>query len=138
MYDNAPDSILKELTKRDNLGNTDVFSIYINPFNDGQIEYFLAVTASGIQNDAKHTTSLKDDSWDAVWKSSVKINEEGWTAEIAIPFSQLRFPDNNKPWAINMSRTIRRYREDYSWNPINVMHTINNFTPNRVFAVKRW
>ena len=65
MYDNAPDSILKELTKRDNLGNTDVFSIYINPFNDGQIEYFLAVTASGIQNDAKHTTSLKDDSWNA-------------------------------------------------------------------------
>ena len=36
------------------------------------------------------------------------------------PFSQLRFPDNNKPWALNMFRSIRRYREQYSWNPINI------------------
>ncbi len=123
MYDNAPDSILREFTKRDNLGNADVFSIYINPFNDGQIEYIFTVTASGIQSDAKQTTSKKDDSWNGVWKSAVKINDEGWIAELAIPFSQLRFPNNNKPWAINMSRTIRRYREDYSWNPINIEYS---------------
>jgi hypothetical protein len=43
--------------------------------------------------------------------------------EIAIPFSQLRFPDDNKQWSINMARSIRRYREDYSWNPINVEYT---------------
>ena len=123
MYDNAPDSILREFTKRDNLGNADVFSIYINPFNDGQIEYIFTVTASGIQSDAKQTTSKKDDSWNGVWKSAVKITDEGWFAELAIPFSQLRFPNNNKPWAINMSRTIRRYREDYSWNPINIEYS---------------
>jgi len=38
-------------------------------------------------------------------------------------FSQLRFPDTNKSWSINMARGIRRYREDYSWNPINVEYT---------------
>ena len=123
MYDNAPDSILKELTKRDDLGNSDVFSISINPFNDGQTEYFFAVTASGIQSDAKHSALSKDKSWDAVWESSVKINHQGWTAELAIPFSQLRFPDNNKSWAINMKRTIRRYREEYTWNPINIEYS---------------
>ena len=123
MYDNSPDSILRELTKRDNLGNSDAFSIYINPFNDGQTEYLLAVTASGVQLDAKKTATSEDDSWDAVWKSSVKINAKGWTAELAIPYSQLRFPDNGKAWAINMVRTIRRYREEYSWNPINVEYS---------------
>jgi hypothetical protein len=123
MHDNSPDSILRELTKRDNLGNSDLFGIYINPFNDGQTEYLLAVTASGIQVDAKQTATLQDGSWNAVWKSSVKINDQGWVAELAIPFSQLRFPDNNKAWAINMIRTIKRYRENYTWNPINVEYS---------------
>jgi len=121
MYDNAPDSILKELAKRDNNNaNSDHFGIFIDPFNDGQMEYELMVSAAGIQTDAKITTSSYDNSWDAVWKSSVKINKKGWAIEFAIPFSQLRFPDNNKSWSINMGRGIRRYREDYSWNPINV------------------
>jgi hypothetical protein len=123
MYDNAPDSILKELTKRDNLGNSDAFIVYINPFNDGQIEYQLIITAAGVQGDAKISPSTNDPAWNAVWKSSVKINEKGWVAELAIPFSQLRFPNNNKAWAINMQRTIKRYREDYTWNPINVEYS---------------
>jgi hypothetical protein len=124
MYDNAPDSILRELAKRDNKDvNSDLFGIFINPFNDGQIEYELAISAAGVQSDAKTSPSYYDSAWDAVWKSSVKINDKGWVAELAIPFSQLRFPDNNKPWAINMARSIRRYREDYSWNPINVEYT---------------
>ena len=123
MYDNAPDSILRELTKRDNLGNSDAFIVYINPFNDGQIEYQLVITAAGVQGDAKISPSNNDPTWNAVWKSSVKINEKGWVAELAIPFSQLRFPNNNKAWAINMQRTIKRYREDYTWNPINVEYT---------------
>ena len=118
MYDNAPDSILRELSKRDQENkNFDGFSVFINPFNDGQMEYNFTLTAAGVQLDRKFSPTGIDRSWDAVWKSSVKINNNGWIAELSIPFSQLRFPDNNKPWAINMAREIRRYREDYSWHP---------------------
>jgi hypothetical protein len=124
MYDNAPDSILKELAIRDNNNaNSDHFGIYIDPFNNGQIEYEFMISASGVQTDAKITTSSYDNSWDVVWKSSAKINKEGWVVEFALPFSQLRFPDNNNSWSINMARGIRRYREDYSWNPIDVEYT---------------
>ena len=124
MYDNAPDSILKELAIRDNYNaNSDHFGIYIDPFNNGQIEYEFMISASGVQTDAKITTSSYDNSWDAVWKSSAKINKEGWVVEFALPFSQLRFPDNNNSWSINMARGIRRYREDYSWNPIKVEYS---------------
>ena len=120
MYDNAPDSILKELSKRDETNkNFDKFGIWINPFNDGQIEYNFNVTAAGVQIDKKYTPNSEDISWDAVWNSAIRIKKNGWTAEIAIPFSAIRFANNNKPWAINMARTIRRYRTDYSWNPIN-------------------
>ena len=121
MYDNYPDSILRELAVRDNNNaNADQFAIYIDPFSNGQIEYELMVSAAGVQSDAKITTSSVDKSWDAVWNSSVKIYDNGWFLEVSIPFSQLRFPENIDYWSINMARGIRRYREDYSWNPINV------------------
>ena len=121
LNDNAPDSILTELSKRDvENKNFDSFSIFIDPFNNAQIEYNFTVTAAGVQIDRKFTKIGIDKTWNAVWKSEVAINKNGWVAEIAIPFSQIRFPDNNKSWALNMSRSIRRYREKYSWNPINI------------------
>jgi len=124
MYDNAPDSILKELSKRDDENkNFDAFGIFIDPFNNAQVEYNFMISAAGVQVDRKFSKTGIDKTWDAVWKSAVKINNDGWVGEIAIPFSQIRFPDNDMPWAINMARTIRRYREDYSWNPINVEYT---------------
>jgi len=121
MYDNAPDSILKELSKRDDENkNFDSFGIFIDPFNNAQVEYNFMISAAGVQVDRKFSKTGIDKTWDAVWKSAVKINNEGWVGEIAIPFSQIRFPENDMPWAINMARTIRRYREEYSWNPIDV------------------
>ena len=100
--------------------NYDEFGVWINPFNDGQIEYNFSVTAAGVQKDAKFFPSGSDNTWDAVWKSAVKIDDNGWIAEFAIPFSALRFLNDGKPWAINMGRNIRRYRELYTWNPIDV------------------
>ena len=126
MYDASPDSILKELSQRDEENkNFDAFGIFIDPFNNGQMEYNFTVTAAGVQIDRKFSKTGVDKNWDAVWKSKVRINEKGWVAEISIPFSQIRFPNNDNPWALNMARTIRRNREDYSWNPINVKY--NNF-----------
>ncbi|MEC7864215.1 MAG: carbohydrate binding family 9 domain-containing protein [Bacteroidota bacterium] len=121
MYDNAPDSILQELSKRDEENkNFDAFGIFIEPFNDAQVEYNFMVTAAGVQVDRKFSKTGIDETWDAVWNSAVNINNKGWVVEFSIPFSQLRFPEANKPWAINMAREIRRYRETYSWNPIDV------------------
>ncbi len=121
MYDNAPDSILRELSKRDQENkNYDAFGIFLEPFNDAQVEYNFMVTAAGVQIDRKFSKTGIDETWDAVWSSAVNITNDGWIAEFSIPFSQLRFPEDNKPWAINMAREIRRYRETYSWNPIDV------------------
>ena len=120
-HDNAPDSILKELGKRDDDNkNFDLIGILLDPFNNTQVEYNFIVTASGVQIDKKMSKNGGDKSWNAVWKSAVDINDRGWSAEIAIPLSQIRFPDNNSTWALNMFRNIRRYREEYSWNPIDV------------------
>ena len=120
MYDNAPDSILKELSIRDEENkNFDAFAIFIDPFNDAQMEYNFMITAAGVQIDRKFSKTGIDKTWNPIWHSQVSINKDGWIAEFAIPFSQLRFPNNNTDWALNMARTIRRCRTDYAWNPIN-------------------
>ncbi len=121
LYDNASDSILTNLSKRDDEDkNCDWFDIWIDPFNDNQSQLNFSITAAGVQSDAKSTTTSSDQRWDAVWKSAVKITEEGWIAELAIPFTALRFQTNNATWSLNMERSIRRYREIYSWNYIDI------------------
>ncbi len=124
MYDSAPDSILRELSKRDEENkNYDAFGIFLEPFNDAQVEYNFMVTAAGVQIDRKFSKTGTDNTWNAVWSSAVNINNNGWAIEFSIPFSQLRFPQDNKAWSINMAREIRRYRETYSWNPIDVNYS---------------
>lgn len=75
MYDSAPDSILKELSERDvENKNFDSFSIFLDPFNNSQMEYNFTITAAGVQIDRKFTKSGIDKTWNSVWKSAVLIN----------------------------------------------------------------
>ena len=141
-YDPNPDSILTEFSLRDDLSkNCDWFGIWISPYNDAQNNFMFAVTAAGVQVDARSIGEDLYDNWDAVWSSEVKINKLGWSVELEIPYSAIRIPSNETQiWGINMTREIRRIREQYTWNPIDisisnessqagVLNGINNIAP---------
>ncbi len=118
MYDPFPDSIDRELGRRDELEslNTDRFSVDIIPYNDGLNMYEFKVGPSGIQNDVKYTAIGQDPFWDAVWECRTRIVDSGWTAEYKIPFSALRFPTTAvQTWGINMWRNINRRHEWATW-----------------------
>jgi len=120
MYDSAPDSILKELSDRDNIRNTDWFGFLFDTYNDGLNAPAFALTASGVQWDGRYSSDGLDDRWNSVWESAVSINEQGWVAEIRIPYSAIRFPKTDiQTWGINFVRVIRRYREESWWNEVN-------------------
>ena len=68
------------------------FFILLNGYNDRQQSMQFIVTAAGVQYDAKMTNGSEDNSWDAVWYSEVKINDDGWVVEAFIPYFILRFP----------------------------------------------
>ncbi len=118
LFDTAPDSILKELSPRDQVANTDWFAVQIDTYNAGQIAFEFVVTPSNIQIDRRVTApDFRDPSWDAVWISAVSITEKGWIVEIEIPYSALRFPSTqDQVWSINFGRYIRRVREEMWWN----------------------
>lgn len=126
MYDPSPDSIYRELGERDSdySLNADQFTIDISPYNDGVNGATFKVSASGVQSDKPPRSSggmrHREDTWDAVWESSTAIVEQGWIAEIKIPYSALRFPkDDLQTWGINFWREVRRNREQSSWNYVD-------------------
>lgn len=120
MKDPEPDKILKELTERDGIGNDDFFFVLLNGYNDRQQSLQFIITAAGVQYDAKMTNDNEDSSWNGVWYSAVQINNDGWVAELFIPYSEVRFPNKNvQEWGLNMEREVRRTRTRYSWSPID-------------------
>ncbi len=121
-YDDEVDKILTQLGNRDNDLNADHFRIAIDPYDKQQDFNSFQVTASGVQSDFKRS----DGNFNTVWKSAVKINEDGWSLEIKIPYSALRFPKLDvQQWGIQMYRNIRRLREEVVWSPID--RSANNY-----------
>ncbi len=123
IIDLKPDSISFELHERDNAGLADYFELIIDPFNDGLNAVSFMVTARGVQVDMKlgNRDEFFELSWDAVWKSGVSHMADGWIAEMAIPYSALRFAElPTQRWGINFKRSVQRKREYDSWNFIDI------------------
>jgi hypothetical protein len=120
-YDDAPDAIRATVTDRDAIFSDDFIGIMIDTFRDQQNGYEFFVNPFGIQGDLRRTGNSEDSSYDAVWHSGGEILENGWTAEIAIPFRSIRFPDaDSQEWGLHVIRNRPRdSREQYSWAPIS-------------------
>ncbi len=124
LFDPHPDSIQVALGKRDEFGVADFFGVILDPYQEGTngVEFF--VTAAGVQNEAKTFAGAayfdEDFSWDAVWASAVSINPDGWSVEIKIPYSAIRFPNSaDQVWGINFVREVKRNRDKSAWNRID-------------------
>ena len=120
MYDNEPNKIYKQLSGRDDDGgNTDLFGVTFDTYNDHQNATQFAVTAAGVQVDAIYKFGGRNTAWNAAWYSEVQITDKGWSVEMKIPYSALRFPKKAEQlWNVNFARGIRRYREFSYWNTL--------------------
>ncbi|MEJ8803078.1 DUF5916 domain-containing protein [Pontibacter sp. H249] len=121
LYDTAPDSILTQLGERDSgENNSDLFGVYLDTYNDKQNAFAFLVSAAGVQTDIKISQGSEDRNWDAVWASSVKRHDKGWTVEMRIPYGAIRFPKAEvQTWGVNYMRIIRRTREKSYWNHVD-------------------
>ena len=97
LYDN-PKDIMTQFTQRDDFGQSDFFGIIFNPNNDAQNNTEFFVFSSGTQADAVESPSNGEDfGWNAVWESSVKMQDNGWIVEVKIPYQALRFTQQENP-----------------------------------------
>ncbi len=111
-YDNSPDSILHQLGLRDDYPNADNFRMVFDTYNTQQDAFDFVVTASNVQNDSRYS----DNNFNAVWTSEVKILSNGWSVEVEIPWSALRFPNKtDQIWGVQFTRSIQRKFEFDQW-----------------------
>ena len=116
LFDSSPDSIIARLARRDVGTSDDLFGIFLDPSYDKRSGYYFGVSAAGTQYDGVlYNDRWDDESWDGVWESKSVLNSEGWFCEMRIPFSQMRFNENEKhTWGVNFRRDISRKNEiDY-------------------------
>lgn len=123
-YENYPDSILRELGVRDATIHADLFRICFDTYNNQQDAFIFGVYASGVQIDSK----ASDPTFNAVWESKVQITDKGWSVEMRIPYSAIRFPSTKEQvWGFQTTRSIERRQEFAQWSlvPKGVNSSLN-------------
>jgi hypothetical protein len=115
--DPHPDSIVAQLTRRDQGSPSDWLMVLIDSYNDHRTGFEFHVNAAGVKRDVSIVNDGDEDmSWDGVWDVATAIVSDGWTAEFRIPLSQLRFPPNGSPtFGMMFVRDIGRSKERISW-----------------------
>jgi hypothetical protein len=129
-HEKTKDSIASELIGRDGFGNNDFAGIILDTYNDkiNGFEYF--VTPLGEQMDAKQAPNQNGDSedfsWNAVWESGAKIHNDGWSFEIFLPYSAIRFGKKEiQDWGLNIVRRRQKSGHQLFWQSIDP--TVNGF-----------
>ncbi|WP_428235844.1 DUF5916 domain-containing protein [Gracilimonas sp.] len=124
-YDDNPELIRAKNLERGGRNNRDDHAyIGIDTYRDGRNAYLFEMNALGTQDDALITDesiSYDSFSWNAVFISETKIDDEGWTMEVSIPFRQLRFPEGEElEFGLMISRMINRKNERVLWPAIGM------------------
>ncbi len=124
VHEKYKDSIATELTGRDGFGNNDFIGVIFDTYHDklNGFEYF--VTPLGEQMDAKVSPNTngnsEDFSWNAVWESKSKLQTDGWTFEMFIPYSAIRFGKKNvQDWGLNIVRRRQKSGQQLFWQSID-------------------
>ena len=117
LYDREPERIKRALARRDEEVEADEFDVYLDSFHDHLSGVRFRVTPGGATLDgilgSSAQGSEEDDSWDPVWESATQVDSLGWTAEIRIPLSQLRYNSTaDGTWGIQFYRKILRKGEE--------------------------
>lgn len=114
----SPDSaaIRSLVSRRDQTGNSERLIVSLDTYLDRRTAYTFVVTATGTRADYYHPNDNEDNrdySFDPVWEAKTHIDSLGWTAEMRIPLSQLRFNDKeSQTWGFNLNRWIPTRNED--------------------------
>jgi hypothetical protein len=122
-YDPDPGAIRAHLTDRDQAWSDDWVGVVFDTFNDERRNYLFAANPLGVQMDTIEHWPDGDTPWDGIWASAAVVTDWGWSAEIEIPFSTLRFQRSEAPqiWGFD---AIRGY-------PRNVFHQMGAFPRDR-------
>ncbi|MEP7383741.1 MAG: DUF5916 domain-containing protein [Gemmatimonadota bacterium] len=115
-----PRAIRQSVTRRDGESDAEVFTISLDTYHDRRTAYAFSISSGGVRGDAYHAQDSEDSGlepqFDPVWSASVRVDSAGWTAELRIPFSQLRFnAADRQEWGLQLTRNVADKAERVQW-----------------------
>ncbi|MGA0805102.1 MAG: DUF5916 domain-containing protein [Pseudohongiellaceae bacterium] len=127
MDDSEPDLIATPTLRHgQGLGPDDRLVIILDPFNTRRTGYRFETNLNGVRHDALYTTINDFNAdWSTIWDVRTSTYENGWIAEIEIPFKSLPMDANTEDWGFNFGRGIRRRNEEMAWVSFN-----RNYNPS--------
>jgi hypothetical protein len=115
-FDPEPDKIIANLMGRDEfLFFDDNFTLVFDTFHDHRNGFFIQVNPLGGRRDASFERDDFQQDWDGIWYAKAQIDDQGWVAEIEIPFRTFSIKPGGDIWGLNMTRRLRRFNEDDRW-----------------------
>ncbi len=117
--ESASGQVPAPMSRRDDGQQAEYVQIELDTYLDRRTAYMFGVTASGVRLDHFHPTDNEDDTdsqFEPVWRARTSIDARGWTAELWVPFSQLRFNDTpERIWGLNVKRWRPSLNEEDYW-----------------------
>ncbi|MFQ6083351.1 MAG: DUF5916 domain-containing protein [Candidatus Aminicenantia bacterium] len=130
-YDSFPEKIVAKITQRDQaLDRDDMVQVFLDTYCDRRTGYFFFTNPLGTQADGKISDDgrVSDHSWDEYWLSAAQIVEDGWTAEIAIPFEILKYrKGKDQIWGVNFGRNLPRKLEKSLWSEVESWFRVSQY-----------
>ncbi|MEZ4888230.1 MAG: DUF5916 domain-containing protein [Chitinophagales bacterium] len=126
-----PEKIVRRMSRRDGFEG-DWVEINIDSYFDKQTAFSFTISVSGVKGDEAVTNNGNnwDGSWDPIWYTKTAIDDKGWTAEVKIPLSQLRFANKEvQVWGLQSTRRVFRAEERSTWQyvPLNESGWVHRF-----------
>jgi len=117
MWDSNPDRITANVLRQgESINNEDHLVLIIDPYNNQRDGYRFLVNPNGVRAEGLFVGSTRVQSnWEGIWQAAATQDDQGWIAELAIPFKTLSFDPNTDTWGINFGRRIRNKNERMAW-----------------------
>ncbi len=119
MWSADPTGIPTAVTRRDQFTNAEHLVIALDTYHDRRTAYSFVISSGGVRSDYYHPADGEDErdyTWDPVWQARTTVDSAGWTAEVRIPFSQLRFTAaGSQTWGVQINRWMPNVNEDVYW-----------------------
>lgn len=130
IIETRPGHVRASVRERDGpIGVDDWVRVYLDPFQSGRDSYNFELNALGSRFDGLIENNLNERAaWNAVWEARVYRHDQGWSAEMKIPFRNLAYPSDGADWGIDFSRVIQRDFEVQRWAQHSQAFGLNNLS----------
>ncbi len=121
LYDTDPSQIrARQLIQGQNIFGDDTADILLDTFNNNRTAFYFQTNPNGVRSEGvwESASSFNND-WSGIWQVESRIDDQGWTTEMIIPFTTLNFDPSTDEWGLNLGRSIARNNERIYWSSFN-------------------